>query len=133
MGSQTPRREYALKREGGLSGRPLIANDLAHNRQDDLRYCTMTTLALPPASPPLETVSEWLDDLTELARSQGDVARMRRGWLLSHPDAVRDLLVTCDRCFTKSPALRRARFTLGQGLLTNEAESYRRQRLLIQP
>ena len=77
--------------------------------------------------------SEWLGAMTTLAREQGDVARMRRGWLMSHPDAIRDLLVTRDRSFTKSPALRRARFTLGNGLLTNEGASYRRQRGLIQP
>jgi cytochrome P450 len=48
---------------------------------------------------------------------------MRGGWLFSHPDAIRDVLVTHDRSFTKSPALGRARFALGNGLLTNEGES----------
>jgi len=99
----------------------------------------MTETAIETIKPPAprrvsaSTPSEWLDSLTTLAREEGDVARMRRGWLLSHPDAIRDVLVTHDRSFTKSPALRRARFTLGNGLLTNEGPSYQRQRRLIQP
>jgi cytochrome P450 len=71
--------------------------------------------------------------LTRAAREQGDVVRFHRGLLFAHPDAVRDVLVTHDRLFRKSPALRRARFTLGNGLLTNEGETYRRQRALVQP
>ena len=71
--------------------------------------------------------------MTAVAVNRGDVARWRGGWLLSHPDAVRDVLVTHDKLFTKSPALRRARFTLGNGLLTNDGPTYRRQRSLVQP
>jgi len=40
------------------------------------------------------------------------------GALHPHPDAVRDILVTYDNCFVKSPDLRWAKFTLGNGLLT---------------
>src|SRR5881227_3877058 len=82
------------------------------------------TPSIPPAGPPW--ASDELTSLTNLWRREGDVARMRRGWLLSHPDAVRDLLVTHDRCFGKTPALQRARFTLGNGLLTNDGDTYRR-------
>lgn len=77
--------------------------------------------------------ADWLNQLTQAVREYGDVVRFHRGWLFAHPDAVRDVLVTHDRHFTKSPALRRARFTLGNGLLTNEGETYRRQRALVQP
>jgi cytochrome P450 len=101
------------------------------NSQRDVTM-TETTTFVPP-SPSANTPSEWLDAITALAQGEGDIARMRRGWLFSHPDAIRDVLVTRDRSFVKSPALRRARFTLGNGLLTNEGPTYRRQRGLIQP
>src|SRR5690242_18638720 len=92
----------------------------------------------PMDSAPSRTVADrdpadWLNLLTDAVREQGDVVRFHRGWLFAHPDAVRDVLVTHDRVFTKSPALRWARFTLGNGLLTNEGETYRRQRALVQP
>lgn len=103
---------------------------------------THTTVARPAQPDNAETrpvriaanhPSNWLSNLARLAVDGGDVARFRGGWLLSHPDAVRDVLVTNDKSFTKSPALRRARFTLGNGLLTNEGPTYRRQRSLVQP
>jgi len=59
--------------------------------------------------------------------------RLRRAWLFVHPDAVREILITQDRAFTKSPELRWARFTLGDGLLTNVSPDYRRRRALVQP
>jgi cytochrome P450 len=78
-----------------------------------------------------------LDFLARLAREHGDVARFRigpqRAFLLSHPDLVRDLLVTHQERFRKGRALQRARRLLGQGLLTSEGEFHRRQRRLAQP
>jgi cytochrome P450 len=75
--------------------------------------------------------------LTRTAQAYGDVAHFRIGrlkyYLLSHPDHVRDLLVTHDAKFTKGPALRAAKVTLGDGLLTSEGEAHRRQRRLAQP
>lgn len=75
--------------------------------------------------------------LSKISRERGDVANFRVGhwnyWLFSHPDAVRDVLVTKDEQFIKGPALRRARRSLGDGLLTSEGELHRRQRRLIQP
>ena len=85
-----------------------------------------------PTSWPADPTAR-LRALAALAERDGDVARFRGGWLLSHPDAVRDLLVTREASFRLSPALRRAKFTLGNGLLTNEGDTYRRQRALIQP
>jgi cytochrome P450 len=71
------------------------------------------------------------------SREHGDVAYWRLGrlryYLLSHPDHVRDLLVTHDAKFTKGPALRSAKVTLGEGLLTSEGDFHRRQRRLSQP
>jgi cytochrome P450 len=75
--------------------------------------------------------------LLELQRRHGDVAAFRLGrrriTLLSHPDLVRDVLVTHHRNFIKSYALQRARVLLGHGLLTSEGDFHLRQRRLAQP
>ena len=76
-------------------------------------------------------------ELTALQRRFGDVVHFRLGarrfYLLSHPDAVREVLVTRHRDFIKSLALQRARALLGEGLLTSEGETHLRQRRLAQP
>lgn len=78
-----------------------------------------------------------LDFLVQTAVDYGDVTNFRVGkwdyWFFAHPDAVRDVLVTRDECFIKGPALRRAKDTLGEGLLTSEGDLHRRQRRLVQP
>jgi cytochrome P450 len=75
--------------------------------------------------------------LTRVARDYGDVAHFRFGprrlYLLSHPDLVREVLVTRHRNFIKSYALQRSRVLLGHGLLTSEGEFHLRQRRLSQP
>ena len=75
--------------------------------------------------------------LAGLARRYGDVARFKAGpqsvYLLSHPDYVRDLLVTNHARFKKGRALQRAKRLLGEGLLTSEGDFHRRQRRLAQP
>ena len=75
--------------------------------------------------------------LTRIAREHGDVARFRLGrqeiWLLSHPDHVRDVLVTHNRRFVKGRALDRAKLLLGEGLLTSGGDVHLRQRRLAQP
>ena len=75
--------------------------------------------------------------LTRLAREYGDVARFQAGpqtiFLLSHPEHVRDVLVTHHARFRKGRALQRAKRLLGEGLLTSEGEFWRRQRRLAQP
>src|SRR5829696_3936047 len=75
--------------------------------------------------------------LTRLAREYGDVARFTAAtqsvYLLSHPDHVRDVLVTHHARFMKGRALQRAKRLLGEGLLTSEGEFWRRQRRLAQP
>ena len=67
----------------------------------------------------------------------GDVATFRAGTermlLLSHPDHVREVLVTQQRNFRKGRGLERARLLLGDGLLTSEGEHHLRQRRLAQP
>ena len=75
--------------------------------------------------------------VTRAAREHGDVARWRLGAermaLLSHPDDVRDVLVTHARLFRKGRGLERAKLLLGEGLLTSEGELHLRQRRLAQP
>src|SRR4051812_1716065 len=75
--------------------------------------------------------------LLRAAREFGDVVhfrvRRRPFYVLAHPDGVRDVLVTHDAKFIKGPALRNAKQTLGEGLLTSEGDFHRRQRRLSQP
>jgi len=75
--------------------------------------------------------------ILRLHQRWGDVAMThigkRRLYVLSHPDMVRDVLVTHNRNFIKSFALQRARVLLGEGLLTSEGDFHLRQRRLSQP
>jgi cytochrome P450 len=75
--------------------------------------------------------------LEKAARGGGDIARFRlvqhNAYLLSHPDWIKEVLVTNQANFTKSRALERARVLLGDGLLTSEGDYHRRQRRLAQP
>ncbi len=74
---------------------------------------------------------------TRLAREYGDIAHFTIGpqhiFLLSHPDLIRDVLVTNQRNFVKGRGLEQAKRVLGNGLLTSEGELHLRQRRLIQP
>jgi cytochrome P450 len=75
--------------------------------------------------------------LLTIAREYGDLAYMRLGpqhaFVVSDPDAIRDILITHQGNFTKSRMLERAKVLLGDGLLTSEAEFHTRQRRLVQP
>lgn len=75
--------------------------------------------------------------LQKLAREYGDLVGFRLmgrpAFLLAHPDYIREVLVTRQANFTKSPALQRAKRLLGEGLLTSEGEDHLRRRRLIQP
>jgi cytochrome P450 len=75
--------------------------------------------------------------LLRTAREYGDVAWFRLGpfhlYLFSHPDHVRELLATHAHAVMKSQVLQEAKRVLGEGLLTSEAETHKRQRRLIQP
>lgn len=75
--------------------------------------------------------------IRRLAREFGDVVSFRAGpftvFLLSHPDAIQEVLVTHNHRFMKGQALQEARRLLGQGLLTSEGDLHRRQRRMIQP
>ncbi len=57
----------------------------------------------------------------------------QHAFVVSHPDWIRDILVTNQGNFTKSRMLERAKVLLGDGLLTSESEFHTRQRRLVQP
>jgi len=86
---------------------------------------------------PLALGREPLSYLRELARGYGDVAHITAAGenivVLSHPQMVKDVLITHQRNFRKGRGLERARKLLGNGLLTSEGEDHLRQRRLIQP
>ena len=72
-----------------------------------------------------------------LQRTHGDVARFhmagRRFVLLSHPDDVREVLVTDQRRYGRGYRYRTLKLLLGEGLLTSEGDFHLRQRRLAQP
>jgi cytochrome P450 len=78
-----------------------------------------------------------LRTIERLAREYGDISYFHVGprpaYFMNHPDYVREVLVTGHQNFIKGLALQRSRVLLGEGLLTNEGESHRRQRRLAQP
>jgi cytochrome P450 len=72
-----------------------------------------------------------------LARDYGDATSFRiaraRLFFFSHPELVREVLVTKNASFIKGLALQRTKVVLGNGLLTSEGELHKRQRRLAQP
>ena len=75
--------------------------------------------------------------LTKVTRDYGDIVHFRLGdkrvYLLNHPDYARDVLVVNADKFQKGLAMQRAKRLLGEGLLTSEGDTHRRQRRLMQP
>jgi cytochrome P450 len=57
----------------------------------------------------------------------------RRIYLVNHPDAIEEVLVTRSRNFIKHFALKINPVVLGNGLLTSDGAFWRRQRRLMQP
>ena len=78
-----------------------------------------------------------LDALTDLAREQGDIARVklrrRDLFLFNHPAFIEEVLVKQAENFIKGPSLQRARVILGEGLLTSEGDEHLAQRRALQP
>lgn len=79
---------------------------------------------------------EPLGFLTECASKYGDLIPLRLGLtpacLITNPDYIEQVLKDRDS-FIKGKGLRSLRSLLGEGLLTNEGESWFRQRRLAQP
>jgi cytochrome P450 len=82
----------------------------------------------------LRNGAEFVD---RIAREHGDLVHLRLGnqdvFLVTNPEWIKDVLVTHASQFKKSRTLERARVLLGDGLITNEGESHKRQRRLVQP
>ncbi len=74
--------------------------------------------------------------LRQISRTYGDLAYHRLGsidlYLASHPDLVREVLVTNARHFT-GLAFEAGKSVTGEGLLSAQGEAHRRQRRLLQP
>jgi cytochrome P450 len=79
---------------------------------------------------PLPVFSAW-------AREFGDIFYYRAVWIhvyfLNHPDLIEAVLVRNYQNFLKDHVVRKSRWFFGDGLLTNEGESWLRQRRLSQP
>ena len=79
---------------------------------------------------PLGTFLGW-------AREFGDIFYYRAIWLhvyfLNDPDLVESVLIRSAQNFQKDRVVQNSRWFFGQGLLTNEGESWLRQRRLSQP
>ncbi len=75
--------------------------------------------------------------LQHAKRTCGDVAEFRlgpeRAVLITHPDHLRDILVTHHRQFVKARRGDVSKQFLGEGLLNSEGDTHRRQRRLSQP
>jgi cytochrome P450 len=85
----------------------------------------------------LPIMREPFEFATRCAREYGDVVRMRVGpmvvYSVVHPDLIEQVLRRDHRNFIKDKGTRMLAELLGQGLLTSEAEVWRRQRRLAQP
>lgn len=78
-----------------------------------------------------------LEFLSGVAREHGPVAGLRFGrsrvFLLSDPSLIEEVMVTQRMSFSKSRSIRAQGRLLGNGLLTNEGDSWLRQRRIAQP
>jgi len=75
--------------------------------------------------------------MRQMAREYGDLARIdvvrTSLFLATHPDLVKDVLVTNNRLFGRGRGHLRMKLLLGDGLLTTDGETHKRQRRLVQP
>jgi cytochrome P450 len=100
-----------------------------------------TSLFPPLAAENLDITFETdaLSALVRMFERHGDAFRVhspalgREIWVLSHPDQVRQVLVTDQAHFTKGIGIERVAILLGNGLMTSEGPQWRRQRKLVQP
>ncbi len=73
----------------------------------------------------------------QLAQKYGDAFYLQLGkervFFLTHPDAIRELLVVQPERFLKGPGVMRLDRMLGNGLITSEGDVHRHQRKLVQP
>ena len=102
------------------------------------------TLLRPPGPPSRGIIGNFpmanadpLALLQQWGREYGNVvhyrAFTRHVYFLTHPDLIKDVLLTNHRNFIKGEALRNNRRIFGNGLLTSEGKTWLQQRRLIQP
>lgn len=104
--------------------------------------------SLPPGPPMLESVrqlralrAEPLEYVRRMQARYGDVFVLtvppglgpRRFVWATDPDSVRDVLTNADVFVKRSPVYREMAAALGDGLLTSEGETWRKQRRTLQP
>jgi cytochrome P450 len=102
---------------------------------------TNPTIASAPGGVPLlghlpQLVRRPLETFQSL-RAHGDVVILRLGrtpaYVVNHPDRIRQILVNDARKFDKGVQAEKARFYVGEGLVTSGEPLHLRQRRLIQP
>jgi cytochrome P450 len=76
--------------------------------------------------------------LTHAAERYGDIVDLGRmgrdhGYLLSHPDQIKHVLVDNAKAYVKGENLKAIRLVIGEGLVIAEGEHWRKQRRLVQP
>ncbi len=85
----------------------------------------------------LEVSRDWLGFYKNCTEQYGDVVRVRLAhvpvYIVVHPRDIETVLVTSAANFTKSADYRALARVLGNGLLTSEGETWKRQRSLVQP
>ena len=101
-------------------------------------------MSAPPRLPGLPVLGSLLDvqrdmiQVFERAARLGDLVELsfpgRRGFLVVHPDQVKQVLVDEHAKFGKNTAGYKAlQVALGQGLVTSQGDFWRRQRRIAQP
>ena len=102
----------------------------------------MQTAVLPPGPATgfdLGGTDESLVRLSQYCRAFGDVFRVfapGRGvynYVINHPDAVKHVLLSNHRNYTKGEGMDRVKILLGNGIMTSEGDLWRRQRRMMQP
>lgn len=108
------------------------------------KKAAVANLPRPPGPPDwmfplgvLRARKNLLTAFVELHQQYGNFSRFgvhwKRAYFINEPELIREVLVTSAALFEKDSALKLTKLVLGQGLLTNEGASHRRQRKLAAP
>jgi len=100
----------------------------------------ITTLPPGPEDPlDIGFTDNALELLTDFRTEYGDIFKVyspfRKSYtyVLCDPEAVKHVLVTNNKNYTKGVGLDRVKILLGNGIMVSEGEEWRRQRRMIQP
>lgn len=100
--------------------------------------------SIPPGPKGLPLVGsffEYFQDptgfVTKIVQQYGPIVHFKLGgqsfYQLSHPDLIREVLMTQSKCFEKTGGLQRAKRVIGNGLLSSNGEDHRSQRKMLMP